>query len=43
MDSESGVARLNTSENAGEADDNTPKVDPLKWTVSIVNAFKTEK
>lgn len=34
VDPESGAeSSLSPSETAGEGDDNTPKVDPLKWTV----------
>lgn len=37
MDPESGAeSSLSPSEATGEGDDNTPKVDPLKWSVSLL-------
>lgn len=39
-DLESGAeSSLSPSEAACEGDDNTPKVDPLKWTVSSLSCF----
>lgn len=39
-DPESGAeSSLSPSEAACEGDDNTPKVDPLKWTVSLLSYF----